>query len=69
MVMLTGVGGAILLPLSMGNPPIFTGDEEGEPFCDGKHVAVETAELRTGDDIVSYLRWNQRNTTQINSVI
>jgi hypothetical protein len=57
-VILTGVGGAILLLLAVEDPPILTGDEQGEAFTDDSSTPVETAEPRTGDDIVSYLRWN-----------
>jgi hypothetical protein len=57
-VILTGVGGAIFLLLAVEDPPILTGDEQGEAFTDDSSTTVETAEPRTGDDIVSYLRWN-----------
>jgi hypothetical protein len=47
-----------LLLLAVEDPPILTGDEQGEAFTDDSSTPVETAEPRTGDDIVSYLRWN-----------
>jgi hypothetical protein len=57
-VILTGVGGAIFLLLAIEDPPILTGDEQGEAFTGDSSTPVETAEPRTGDDNVSYLRWN-----------
>lgn len=63
MVMLTGVGGGLLLLVAM-RPPVFTGDEQGELQGDDGDAPEETAGPRTGDDIESCFLCSNISTSQ-----